>query len=237
MENKENKMQSGGLNRRDLLKVITAAPAAALVPLAPGLAHELVEPPVPGAAQESQGAYGPKFFNAHQYRTIAVLSDWIIPADNRSGSATQAGVPEFVDDWLDAEKASPPTRGHMRAARVSMGTEVLGSLTWMDMECNRLYSRDFVDCSAAQQKQILDRIAYPRKAAQDDANAAAAFSHVRDLVVAGFFSSKMGIEDLRYLGNEYVEQWNGCPQPDLERLAVSYNEDWAHWKKAATGGN
>lgn len=237
MENKENKKQSGGLNRRDLLKVITAAPAAALIPLAPGLASELASAPLPGGAQESQAAYEPKFFNAHQYRTVAVLSDWIIPVDDRSGSATQAGVPEFMDDWLDAEKTSAPTRRHRRTEGASMGTEVLGSLTWMDMECNRLYSRDFVDCSAAQQKQILDRIAYPRKAAPDDANAAAAFSHVRDLAVAGFFSSKMGIEDLQYLGNKVVEQWNGCPQADLERLGVSYNEDWAHWKKTVTGGN
>jgi gluconate 2-dehydrogenase gamma chain len=227
----ENKKPASALSRRELLKVITAAPAVALVPLAPGLAAESAARPLPGAAQESQDAYEPKFFNGHQYKTITVLSDWIIPADDRSGSATQAGVPEFIDDWLNAEKTAAPTRGRRRAAGGSMGTEVLGSLTWMDMECNRLYDHDFVDCSSSQQKQILDRIAYPKKAAPEDVNAAAAFSHLRDLVVAGFFSSKTGIEDLPYLGNKYVEQWNGCPQPDLERLGVSYNEDWAHWKR------
>jgi gluconate 2-dehydrogenase gamma chain len=237
MDSENNKKQPGGLNRRDLLKVITAAPAAALVPLTPGLASELAGAPVPDAAQESQGSYEPKFFSAHQYKTIAVLSDWIIPADERSGSATQAGVPEFMDDWLDAERTAASTHRHGRATEPTMGTEVLGSLTWMDMECNRIYSHDFVDCSNEQQKQILDRIAYPKKAAPDDVNAAAAFSQVRDLVLAGFFSSKMGVEDLPYLGNKVVEQWNGCPQADLERLGVSYNEDWKDWKKAVTDGN
>jgi gluconate 2-dehydrogenase gamma chain len=226
MDNKETDKRLALLNRRDLLKVITATPAAAVV--VPGLAKSAA------AAQENQGAYQPKFFNAHQYQTITVLSDWIVPADERSGSATQAGVPEFMDSWLDAEESGPGSPWHRRRASATMGTEVLGSLTWMDMECNRLYGHDFVDCSRNQQKQILDRIAYPNKVAPEDVNAAAAFSRVRDLVLGGFFSSKMGIEDLPYLGNHYVEQWTGCPEADLERLGVSYSEDWRHWKKAVT---
>jgi gluconate 2-dehydrogenase gamma chain len=236
MENQDNDKRPGSLNRRDLLKVITAAPAAALVPLAPGVTTASAAPPFAPAPQESQASYQPKFFSQHQYKTICVLSDWIIPADERSGSATQAGVPEFMDDWLDAQRNGGQSPWHRRSAGPSMGTEVLGSLTWIDMECNRLYNRDFVDCSSSQQKEILDRIAYPKKAAPDDANAAAAFSHVRDLVVAGFFSSKMGIEDLPYLGNTYVEEWKGCPQPDLERLGVSYDQGWMHWNKTVTSG-
>ncbi|HTV54489.1 MAG TPA: gluconate 2-dehydrogenase subunit 3 family protein [Terriglobia bacterium] len=219
----ENKKQSGSLNRRDLLKVITAAPAAAMV--VPGLAGESAV-----AAQESGGGYQPKFFNTHEYQTVTVLSDWIIPADEHSGSATQAGVPEFMDDWLNAEEAGGGPPRHHRRVSATMGTEALGSLTWIDMECNRLHGNDFVDCSRDQQKQILDRIAYPGKAAPEDVNAAAAFSRVRDLVLGGYFSSKMGIEYLPYLGNHYVEQWNGCPEPDLERLGVSYSEDWRNWK-------
>jgi gluconate 2-dehydrogenase gamma chain len=227
METKETGKRTGSLNRRDLLKVITRAPAAALV--IPGLATESA-----AAAQEAGAAYQPKFFSAHQYKTVTVLSDWIVPADERSGSATQAGVPKFMDDWLDAEESGGGSPRHHRRISAMMGTEVLGNLTWMDMECNRLYGHDFVDCSSSQQKQILDRIAYPNKAAPEDVNAAAAFSRVRDLVLGGYFSSKMGIEYLPYLGNHYVEQWNGCPEPDLERLAVSYSEDWRHWKKQVT---
>lgn len=231
MDNRDDGKRSGSLTRRDLLKVMTAAPAAALGPLAPGLAAEPARALFEGASQEPHDAYKPKFFNAHQYRTITVLSDLIVPADERSGKATQAGVPEFVDDWLSAERIAAHSPRHRRGASGTMGTEVLGSLTWMDMQCNRLYAHDFIDCSVGEQKQILDRIAYPNKAAPEDANAVAAFNRIRDLVLGGFFSSEMGIKDLPYLGNQVVEEWKGCPQPDLERLGVSYNEGWMHWKK------
>lgn len=229
MSTKETEKRSTSLNRRDLLKVITVAPAAAVVttPLTPERA---------AAAQEAPGAaYNLKFFSPHEYKTITVLSDWLIPAGDGAGSATEAGVPEFIDDWLDAEKSGGASPWHHRRATGMVGTEVLGSLTWIDMECNRRCGRDFVECSHSQQKQILDRIAYPGRAAPEDVNAAAAFSRVRDLVLGGYFSSKMGIEYLPYLGNKYVEQWNGCPQPDLERLGVSYNEGWMHWKRTVAG--
>jgi gluconate 2-dehydrogenase gamma chain len=218
MDSKENEEHSGSLNRRDLLKAIAAAPAAALVPLAPAVGGAT---PAPQAnASEQPAAYQPKFFNPHQYRTITVLSDLIIPADERSGSATEAGVPQFMDDWLSV-------------AGGMMGTEILGCLTWIDMECNRLYDGDFVACSTAQQTQLLDRIAYPAKAALEDANAAAAFNNIRGLVLGGFFSSKMGIQDLPYLGNRVVENWEGCPKPDLDQLGVSYSSNWQHWKSSA----
>jgi hypothetical protein len=151
--------------------------------------------------------YKRQALNDHEWKTIQVLSDLIIPADDRSGSATQAGVPEFMDDWL-AFKG-----GKLLA-------EIRGGLTWLDMECNRLFRHDFLDCSAAQQKEVLDRIAYPRTAAPEDANAVAFFNELRSLVVSGFFSSKMGIQDLPYLGNTMVADWQGCPPEVLAKLGL-----------------
>jgi hypothetical protein len=159
----------------------------------------------PAATPAVTGPYKAKALDPHQWRTIAVLSDLIIPADQRSGSATQAGVPEFIDDWLDF-------RGEPLSA------QILGGLTWIDMETNRQLGRDFVDCTPEQQKQLLDRIAYPKKAAPQDANAAAFFNDLRDLVVGGFFSSKMGIADLGYMGNTVVAEWNGCPPNVMAKL-------------------
>jgi Gluconate 2-dehydrogenase subunit 3 len=202
------------LKRRDMLKVMTGA-SAAFVPLAAlDTAAAFARPASPPAAQAAKPETGfkPKALSAHEYQTVSVLSDWIIPADDHSGSATQAGVPEFVDEWLDYK------RGDLLA-------EIQGGLTWMDMECNRLFDHDFVDCSKAEQKQILDRIAYPRKAAEPDVNAAAAFSRLRDLVVSGFFSSKMGVTDLPYIGNKVMPAWNGCPENVLARLGVSYDAE------------
>jgi gluconate 2-dehydrogenase subunit 3-like protein len=193
------------LQRRDVLKVITSVPAAALVPLA-SVKPAAASTPQGGAA--AAAGYQRKILSEHEWKTVRVLSDLIIPADERSGSATQAGVPEFIDDWLDL-------RGGELLA------EIRGGLTWLDMECNRLFGRDFVDCSDAQQKQILDRIAYPKTAAPEDANAVAFFNHLRGLVVSGFYTSKMGIEDLPYLGNTMVAEWKGCPSDVLARLGLT----------------
>lgn len=198
----------GSLKRRDMLKAMTAVPAAALVTLSP--ASSLAAPPsstAASAAAQVVGAYKRKVLDEHEWKTVRLLSDIIIPADERSGSATDAGVPEFIDDWLDFRG------GHLLA-------KIRGGLTWLDLECNRKFAHDFVDCSAAQQKQILDRIAYPKQAAPEDSAGVAFFNALRDLVVSGFFSSKMGVKDLPYLGNQMVTEWNGCPPEVLEKLGL-----------------
>jgi len=198
------------LGRRDLLKVMTAVPAA-LAPLASASATSTMTKPKSTTGEAAQAAastaYQPKALNEHEWKTVRVLSDIIIPADDRSGSATQAGVPEFIDDWLDFRGGSQLTA-------------VRGGLTWLDMECNRQFAHDFVDCSEAQQKQILDRIAYPKTAALEDAAGVAFFNHLRGLVVSGFFSSKTGVKDLPYLGNQMLSSWEGCPANVLAKLGL-----------------
>ncbi len=203
----------GTIKRRDMLKAMTALPAAALVTLTPdfvekaGAGQSSSSTGVASAAAQSPAAYQPKVLNGHEWKTVRLLSDLIIPADERSGSATEAQVPEFIDDWLEF------SGGGLLA-------EIRGGLTWLDMECNRRFGRDFPDCSEAQQKQLLDRIAYPQKAAPEDANAVAFFNRLRDLVVSGFFSSKMGVKDLPYLGNTMVRDWEGCPPAVLAKLGL-----------------
>jgi len=201
--------ESRGFGRRDMLKVLGAVPAAALVPLAQAKA-ELPKPrpaDAPRQAAAASTAYQPKVLDPHEWKTIQVLSDIIIPADDRSGSATQAGVPEFIDDWLDFKG------GEIQDA-------IRGGLIWLDAECNQQFNHDFVDCAWAEQKQILDRIAYPKEAAPEDAAGVAFFNHLRDLVVSGFFSSEMGVKDLPYLGNQMVSEWIGCPPNVLAKLGL-----------------
>ena len=122
-------------------------------------------------------------------------------------SATTAGVPEFIDDWLDLQ------RGDLLSS-------IRGGLAWLDIECYRLCGTDFIASTRGRQEQILDRIAYPKKAAPEDANAVAFFNHFRDLVVSGFFTSEFGIKDLPYLGNEPLSEWQGCPAPVLAKLGL-----------------
>lgn len=191
------------IRRRDMLKVFSAVPAAALVPL--GTAMAAPQKSAGGSAAQAASGYQRTVFNDHEWETVKVLCDLIIPADDRSSSATQAGVPQFIDDWLNFKGGK-------------LKTEILGGLTWLDMECNRQFGHDFIGCTAAQKKKILDRIAYPDKAVPEDRHYVMFFNYLRDLVVGGFFSSKEGVKDLPYLGNKAVPVWEGCPPNVLTQI-------------------
>ena len=183
------------ITRRNLIHILGIAPAAAAAQTPAGHVH--AAPPAP-----AKKAYQRKVFDDHQWRTAQVLCDLIIPADEHSGSATAAGVPEFIDDWLDFRAREDGNQ--------DLAAGVLGGLAWLDLESARLFQKDFAVAAPAEQKQILDRIAWPARAAAEDSRWAAFFTHFRDLTVSGFFSSKMGVADLPYLGNKAVAEWQGC---------------------------
>ena len=182
-----------GVTRRDLFQIVGSVPALAAATAGPGLAQ---------AHETHQGAYQRKVFDEHDWQTVRVLCDLIIPTDERSGSATQAGVPEFIDDWLDFRK--------QQDGNDDLPAQILGGLAWLDRESSRLFKTAFADAGLDRQKQILDRIAWPKRAAPEDRRWAAFFTKFRDLTLNGFYSSKMGIADLPYLGNTAVAEWKGC---------------------------
>jgi gluconate 2-dehydrogenase gamma chain len=183
------------VTRRNLIQILGIAPAAAAAQTQ--AEHTHAEPATP-----VKKAYQRKVFNDHQWRTVQVLSDLIIPADEKSGSATAAGVPEFIDDWLDF-------RTH-EDGNQNFAAGVLGGLAWLDLESTSLFQKDFAAAAPEQQTQILDRIAWPERASTADRRWADFFTRFRDLTVSGFFSSKMGVADLPYLGNKAVGEWKGC---------------------------
>jgi len=183
------------VTRRNLIQILGVAPAAAAAQTQAEHAHPT--PPVP-----AKKVYQRKIFDERQWRTVQVLCDLIIPADEHSGSATAAGVPEFIDDWLDFRNREDGNQ--------NLTAGVLGGLAWLDLESTRLFQKDFAVAAPAQQKQILDRIAWPARAAAADRRWAGFFTRFRDLTVSGFFSSKMGVADLPYLGNKAVAEWKGC---------------------------
>lgn len=191
----QNRSQSAGFSRRNLLHVIGAAPAVAALAARPALA---------GAAEAHPptGPYQRKVFNDQQWRTVGVLCDLIIPADERSGSATQAGVLEFMDDWIDFRKTQDGNN--------YLEAQIFGGLIWLDRESRELSGKPFADASGDHQKKILDRIAWPHRAAKEDHPWVEFFNRFRDLTVSGFYSSKAGVADLPYLGNTAVEEWKGC---------------------------
>ena len=150
-------------------------------------------------AQAAAGAYSPKFFPSHQYQTLRSLCDAIIPADEKSGGAIQAGAPEFID-LLTSENEDYQRK---------LG----GGIIWLNTTCTDRYGNVYLECSAQQQKEILDRIAY-RQATEEDpilAHGVEFFSLLRILTADGFFTSKIGIKYLGYIGNTFLMEFPGCP--------------------------
>jgi gluconate 2-dehydrogenase subunit 3-like protein len=203
------------ISRRTALELLTAAPAAAALTWTPAQAEQAHTHAAGARAQAASTAtrFKPKFFTAHEYATVAVLVDLIIPRDDRSGSATEAGVPEFMDFMM----IDQPRR------QVAMR----GGLAVIDRLSRDRFGKSFVQSTDAERRQLLDEIAYTAP----DANAAKApaaripqamafFASFRDLTATGFFTSKMGIADLQYRGNVFVSEWNGCPEEALRKLGV-----------------
>src|SRR6476661_9812274 len=195
-------------NRRTMLKVLAAVPAAAgftWTEAEAQTAHTHAQA-AQATAQKTGTLYKPKFFNAHEWATIAMLADMIIPKDDRSGSATDAAVPEFMD--------------FMMIDQPGRQTAMRGGLAWLDRECVSRYDKMFVTCTDAERTKVLDDIAWPSKTPTDLSHGIAFFNMFRDLTASGFWTSKMGIKDLQYIGNTVVPEWKGCPDEVLKKLGV-----------------
>ena len=198
------------MDRRQVLQALASAPIAAA-------AMTWTEADVHAASQAAQQArqtatrtlrvYKPKYFTAHEWATVGMLVNLIIPKDEKSGSATDAAVPEFMDFMM----VDQPNRQ----------TAMRGGLAWLDAECHRRFSKSFVACTDADRRAVLDDIAWPRRPTKPGhAYGVTFFNSFRDLTASGFFTSKIGMADLEYQGNTFVTDWKGCPPEWLRKLGV-----------------
>jgi gluconate 2-dehydrogenase subunit 3-like protein len=192
------------LSRRDALGLLAVAPFIGTLPLPPAAAQrgsrfvrELLA--TPGQA------YAPKFFTPHEWETLRMLVDLVIPKDDRSGSATDAGVPEFMDFILTEY---PDEQLWMR-----------GGIAWLDIESRRRSGADFVAAPESQRTALLDDIAWPDKAPAGLHQGVTFFNQFRDLTASGFWSSQIGVADIQYQGNVFFD-WQGCPPEQLAKLGV-----------------
>jgi gluconate 2-dehydrogenase subunit 3-like protein len=218
-----------GIDRRGALKAMAAAAAVPVLGTFEANEEHLLrarEAAEAAVLAEVQGAqFTPKFFTSHEYQTVRVLVDYIIPRDERSGSATDAGVPQYMDFVLADQTPPPgppnPTR-RFYVAPTAAQINIRGGLAWLDTECGRRFGvgKTFLTSSDAQRRQVLDDIAWPAKAKPEMSHGVAFFNRMRDMTGAGFFSSKMGVQDLRYMGNMTMAKWEGCPPEVLAKLGV-----------------
>jgi gluconate 2-dehydrogenase gamma chain len=194
-------MATQGISRRDVLRTLAIGVAGGsvlqVIPLeAAELAHQMVHKE---KAAAPAGKYTPKYFTARQYETILSLCDAILPKDEKSPGALEAGAPEFID-LLTSENEE---------YQLVLG----GGLMWLDTHCIDQHGKTYMECTTEQRKEILDLIAFRKNAKKDHSlsQGVAFFAFLRKMTCDGYYTSKIGIADLQYVGNVTRSEWPGCP--------------------------
>lgn len=178
-------------------------------PLSEVPSSELTYDRTPEEAATHKRLMADTFFTPHEMATIAVLSNIIIPADEISGSATDAKVPDFIEFIVkDMPQHQTPMKGGLR---------------WLDLQSIKRYEKPFKDCSEKQQLALVDEIAYPEKAKPGMKQGVSFFNLMRNLTATGFYSSEIGMKDIGYMGNK-PNQWNGVPDEVLKQYQLAYTE-------------
>lgn len=207
------------MKRRDSLKAIGLATLSTGL-LLDGCRPETAKAPSPPKATEAPAdeagrqsyeiardkeLHAATFFTPHEMATITTLVDIIIPRDEKSGSASEAKVPEFIEFIAkDMPEHQLPLRGGLR---------------WLDVQSATRFGQPFVACPAPQQLELVTKIAYPKRATPDMQPGVAFFNRMRDLTATGFFTSKMGIADIGYVGNA-PNRWTGVPADVLKQYGL-----------------
>jgi hypothetical protein len=150
--------------------------------------------------------FAEQFFTKHEMQTITVLVDIIIPKDAKSGSASEAGVPAFIEFMA---KDRPE----------EFQTPLRGGLSWLDNQAKRRFEKTFIEISDAQRIEIVEDIAYPNRKKPGMSQGIVFFNLMRNLTASGFWTSRMGIDDLGYQGN-VPNQWDGPPQDVLQQYGL-----------------
>jgi hypothetical protein len=216
------------IGRRSALRLIGTAPIAVAFTLGANEAAAAAEKAATAVKAAAAGkAYVPKFFNPQEWKTVRILVDMIIPKDERSGSATDAGVPEFMDYLMN-----DPTDTDLQRERRQ--TAMRGGLAWINSVSEKRFGHGFAEATEAERIAILDEIAYSKDEQEDEAemreprdlrvmvkHGPSFFNSFRDLTASGFWSSKMGVDDLGYVGNRFVAEWKGAPPEVLAKLGLS----------------
>ena len=154
-----------------------------------------------------------EFLNVHELESIAILCDIILPATDTAGSATEAKVPEFIEFIVkDLPRHQLPMRG---------------GLMWLDSESNRRFEKIFKEITPPQQIEIVEDIAYPDPDEEkpDMAYGIKFFDLMRNLTLTGYYTTKMGIDDLGYVGNR-PNIWDGVPEEVLNEHGLAYEPEW-----------
>jgi gluconate 2-dehydrogenase gamma chain len=185
------------LSRRDLLR--SAAIAAMLGSVGTADAQHVHE--MAAAERVTTGNYKPKLFNDHEYKTLQRLADYIIPADEVSKGALDAGAPEYID--------------LLCSQSTELSTIYTGGIAWLDIQMEKRYGHSFLDAKPEEQTAMLDLISHRKNDSQELGAGIHFFDWTRKMVVDAFYTSPIGIKDIGYLGNAALSTFE-TPQAAID---------------------
>jgi hypothetical protein len=186
------------MERREILRVLALAAGASGMPgfskWSFACGHG-TEPPI----QVRPARYTPRFFTPDEYESIEILSDAILPSDGTPG-ARDAGASEFID--------------FMAASDPAVQYRFRYGLSWLDAHARASGARDFRAMSADARMALLTPLAEATPANAELDEGRRFFSLVREYTLMGFYTSRIGLEQLGYPGLQIYTELPGCPHPD-----------------------
>lgn len=204
------------VDRRTALKWVLAASAALQLPAGVALGQETAKS-VSGYGKDPNllkihqiGELWPLTLNESQRATATVLSDLIIPADDESPAASKVGVVDFIDEWISAPYPNNQNDKPL----------VVQGLAWLDQESQRRFKNNFSALMEKERIAICDDISAAKPAAQFE-QAAKFFARYRALTAGGYYTTPVGMKDLRYVGNVAMTTFDGPPREVLKKLGLA----------------
>jgi len=181
------------LNRRDLLKLFSAA--ALTGPLA-------LAAPEPGA---------PLYFTKEEFVLLDTLTELMIPTDSHSPGAHDAGVAAYIDKSV-AEAFLPEDKSSWRKGLASV-----------NQLSQSMHGKPFVGATRAEQHAILEQMSSAEDAKQSEKGQAEGdsgrrsnapsekfFGQLKNTTAAVYYSSKFGIhKEIEYKGNVILQEFVG----------------------------
>ncbi|MBV8705789.1 MAG: gluconate 2-dehydrogenase subunit 3 family protein [Acidobacteriaceae bacterium] len=181
------------MDRRDLFKILGAGLA-----IGPELLAEHEHLPS-GASPIDVAHYQPRFLSAQEYKVLGRLCDIIMPADEASPGACEAGVPFYIDSLL--VYAKPELQQVWRSGLAQVQTAAKAK-----------FDHSFDGCQPQEQEEIVADMAINETDPQTPLQSF--FRPLKDLTLTGYCLSDAGMRQyLGYQGDRAIKDFPGCTHP------------------------
>jgi hypothetical protein len=153
---------------------------------------------------EAAVPYIPKFFKAHQFKTVEMLTGMIIPTDDQPG-AKEAQVANYIDFVVFSAGEFQP----------SLQQEWIEGLALVDRASQKRFATAFRLASDVDRAQLLTDMSAPERDPKAQHEGYEFFELLKGMTVEGFYTSRVGLIDvLDYQGMNYMSEFPGCTHPE-----------------------